>query len=239
MYPYLPPYQDTTSGRLQLMIYHRLLSSLLAPKSSPLATDFASMWKKAGVSPTAKFSPKFHEDTELPGEVTCLENLVGMWYNSVEMLSARSVDPELTIEWRTVDRDTSSREVKVEEAAVPEEPVVAEVADSDAKVEVPLQTTEATAVAQDDIAEVVMETDAQNGGGGGGSATATVLVKETNGKGAESSEDLHRHRSIVIGTTTFLQEDDVLDRHLSDILELWNGKRQPRGVDIELTRRCK
>ncbi|KAI0785426.1 hypothetical protein BC629DRAFT_1256369, partial [Irpex lacteus] len=54
----------------------------------------------------------------------------------------------------------------------------------------------------------------------------------------ESSEELHRHRSVVIGTTTFLQEDDVLDRHLSDILELWNGKRQPRGVDIELTRRC-
>lgn len=194
------------------------------------------MWKKAGVSPNAKFSPKFHEDTELPGEVTCLEDLVAMWYNSVEMLSARSVDPELTIEWRTVDRDTSSRESKAEEAAVPEETVVADVVDSaSVKVEVPLQTTEATAVAQDDIAEVVMETDAPNGTG----ATATVIMKETNGKGAETSEDLHRHRSIVIGTTTFLQEDDVLDRHLSDILELWNGKRQPRGVDIELTRRCK
>ena len=47
-----------------------------------------------------------------------------------------------------------------------------------------------------------------------------------------------RERSRVLGTKEFFVDDDRLDAHISSILDLWYGKRQPVGVEAALTRRC-
>ncbi|PSS36800.1 hypothetical protein PHLCEN_2v1344 [Hermanssonia centrifuga] len=45
-------------------------------------------------------------------------------------------------------------------------------------------------------------------------------------------------QSTVIGTKTFQLDDVLLDDYLTNVLDWWHGRRAPRGVDIELTKRC-
>ncbi|PCH34271.1 hypothetical protein WOLCODRAFT_15220 [Wolfiporia cocos MD-104 SS10] len=42
----------------------------------------------------------------------------------------------------------------------------------------------------------------------------------------------------IIGRKEFVVDDDFLDGYLDNILDWWHGRRPPRGVDVELTRRC-
>ncbi|KAK7058517.1 hypothetical protein VNI00_002151 [Paramarasmius palmivorus] len=46
------------------------------------------------------------------------------------------------------------------------------------------------------------------------------------------------HDSAIIGTKTFRYDAIFLDRHLRDVLDYWEGRREPRGVTIEESRRC-
>ena len=55
---------------------------------------------------------------------------------------------------------------------------------------------------------------------------------------ADSNNADVRQRSTVIGTKRFEVDSDALDAYLSSVLKLWYGKRSPKGVDVELTRRC-
>lgn len=50
-------------------------------------------------------------------------------------------------------------------------------------------------------------------------------------------EDVQR-QSLIIGKVHFDVDNNLLDDYLSSILEFWYGKRPPKGVDVELTRRC-
>lgn len=47
-----------------------------------------------------------------------------------------------------------------------------------------------------------------------------------------------RPESDIIGTKTFAADDALLDAHLTDVLEWWHGVRPPRGVEVNLARRC-
>ncbi|KAJ7597432.1 exonuclease V [Mycena floridula] len=42
----------------------------------------------------------------------------------------------------------------------------------------------------------------------------------------------------VLGTKEFLFDGQLLDRHLVDVFQWWNGERRSRGVPIQHTRRC-
>ena len=100
--PGLPPGEDTLPARLQLMLYYRLLFNVLtaAPRY------FEDIWVRASVSPREEFSAKFVQDAQLdtlgaPGSVRTLNDLVRVWFNSVNALHVHGIDPVLTVEYRS------------------------------------------------------------------------------------------------------------------------------------------
>lgn len=102
----MPRDSDTLPARLQLMLYHKLLSNLLAAPPSPRALDFNSLWTRLGISPTEQFSPTFVKTAGLDQlgsvqEVQCLRDLVKVWRHSVDALHVTDVNTELTVEYRS------------------------------------------------------------------------------------------------------------------------------------------
>ncbi|KAM5535890.1 hypothetical protein V8D89_010508 [Ganoderma adspersum] len=121
--PTLPPEEDTFAGRVQLMLYHRLLSNALSSAQPDIASsrplDFDAFWRKASVDPTRRFSDTFLLQAGLPdvrrtpqeGEtlesaaidlsgIHCLNDLTRAWHHTVEALNAVRVDNVLTIVYR-------------------------------------------------------------------------------------------------------------------------------------------
>ncbi|KAI0094387.1 exonuclease V a 5' deoxyribonuclease-domain-containing protein [Irpex rosettiformis] len=245
MHPCIPPDSDTLGGRLQLMVYHHLLSALVAPRGTPLALNFTKIWKMGKVVSTKEFSEKFREDAALPDEVKCLDDLVAMWYNVVEMLSVKRVSSRLSIEWRVLEsRLYPKRWEGGKKGGDEDEAEVAEVLKMlDEKVKssqarsLPLQGPEVEEITKDEIVDGVGVKGVQKGkkkakGKGKGKG------KSVESSSSDSDEDLGQHKSVKFGTTEFEQDSQQLNDHLRDILMLWNGQRQPRGVDVTLTRRC-
>ncbi|KAF8808066.1 hypothetical protein BYT27DRAFT_7256589 [Phlegmacium glaucopus] len=81
-YRTVPPHHDTLSGRLQLMLYRRLLSKLVA-KSPPY--DFGPLWKRLGVESSSRFPAKFLVQANLISgntefQMTCLDDVVTSWH---------------------------------------------------------------------------------------------------------------------------------------------------------------
>lgn len=111
--PSLPPDEDTYASRLQLMLYHRLLSNVLStadssiPSTDPL--DFALLWDRADVDPSKRFSDTFlhqaglasatEHDPSLP-EMSCLHDLTAAWRRAVLPLNVAEVDRTLTLVYR-------------------------------------------------------------------------------------------------------------------------------------------
>ena len=108
-----PPEEDTLGSRVQLMLYHRLLSNALSsykkviPSSDPL--DFDALWQKAEVDPGSMFSPSFlrrshfskiQVDAEEAYSSRCLDDLVEVWHRTVESFDVVGVDKTLTLLYR-------------------------------------------------------------------------------------------------------------------------------------------
>ena len=90
------------SGRLQLMIYRRLLCELLATNPP---YDFTSLWEKLGLNSTAPFPTKFLVQAQLIQEdagfhTTCLNDLVDLWHNAVKDSNIIGVDSNLELVYR-------------------------------------------------------------------------------------------------------------------------------------------
>lgn len=99
---YLPTEPDMYSGRLQLMIYRRLLSQLL--ETNP-PYDFTTIWRKVDVDPSAIFPTKFLVQAQLIQESdgfqsSCLNDLVNMWHEEVKSLNIQGVDTNLELVYR-------------------------------------------------------------------------------------------------------------------------------------------
>ena len=43
----------------------------------------------------------------------------------------------------------------------------------------------------------------------------------------------------VVGTKTFVYDEQFLEDYLTSVMQYWRGERLPRGVNIALTRRCR
>ncbi|EIW59588.1 uncharacterized protein TRAVEDRAFT_71603 [Trametes versicolor FP-101664 SS1] len=124
--PALPPDEDTLASRVQLMLYHRLLSNLLAPSApfvqAPTPLDFAALWTRVGVDPARRFSDGFLTQAGLapeavtqdtPTEATdtatqssadslsCLNDLTVAWAHAVEALNVVTVHNTLTLVYRS------------------------------------------------------------------------------------------------------------------------------------------
>ncbi|EKM61528.1 uncharacterized protein PHACADRAFT_248200 [Phanerochaete carnosa HHB-10118-sp] len=108
--PTLPPEEDMLPARLQLMFYHRLLSSATAkPATSAHGVGFDTVWAQLNLSPIRPFSKQFTEEAGLDdNDVKCLVDVVRMWQNTVEMLHIKGVDDTLTIIYRTQARRRKS-----------------------------------------------------------------------------------------------------------------------------------
>lgn len=53
-----------------------------------------------------------------------------------------------------------------------------------------------------------------------------------------SSEEYESDSSSIIGITQFQFDAAVLDSYLEAALDFWEGRREPRGVELEETWKC-
>ncbi|CAA7264816.1 unnamed protein product [Cyclocybe aegerita] len=98
----IPLDQDTLSGRLQLMIYRRLLSQLL---STDPPYDFNPIWKKLELDPEEVFPTKFLVQSRLIEsndgfKTACLNDLVDMWHRQVKEADLAGVSMQLELVYR-------------------------------------------------------------------------------------------------------------------------------------------
>jgi exonuclease V len=103
---YIPPDEESLSPRLQLMLYHRMLSSVLAPETF----DFEVLWERLNLDPTKPFSDRFLQDLKWGNRMNndChvdLNCLVAEWTSTVHSERTRGsrltgVSPELQIVYR-------------------------------------------------------------------------------------------------------------------------------------------
>ncbi|KAF9074927.1 exonuclease V a 5' deoxyribonuclease-domain-containing protein [Rhodocollybia butyracea] len=94
----LPRDEDTCSSRLQLMLYHRLLTGLISTTNT---FDFTFFWQKLGLDPTALFSQSFLTQALLMEEVNCLRSLVDLWHLAVARLNGAKVHSTLQLVYRS------------------------------------------------------------------------------------------------------------------------------------------
>jgi exonuclease V len=98
----IPPHDDTLSGRLQLMLYRRLLSQLVA--TSPLY-DFKPLWKRLRVKSSSRLPTKFLVQTNLISDntdvqTTCLDDVVTSWHEFVKEANFQGVNENLELLYR-------------------------------------------------------------------------------------------------------------------------------------------
>ncbi|KAF8899111.1 exonuclease V [Infundibulicybe gibba] len=197
----LPSHDDTLSSRLQLMLYHRLLSDLITT-SPPF--DFPSLWKRLGLDSSRVFSDRFIEqaglsiDNERP-PTACLDSLVTSWVNLILDMKCPSVSNHLQLVYRL---QPNSGQWKRE--------------------------SKRTGTLRSP-SNVIMSQEERD--------LATAI--EASLMDARQPSDLApKDTARVIGTKEFTFNRDLLDHHISDILDWWHGRRKPRGVRLEHCGRC-
>lgn len=96
----LPDDVDTKSSRLQLMLYHRLLSTLISNDF-----DFESLWKRLNLNPQMQFSARFQAQSGLifasdDSRMNCLDGLVQLWSSNARLLNIDGIDRTLVLVYR-------------------------------------------------------------------------------------------------------------------------------------------
>ena len=119
-HPSVPPHHDTLSGRLQLMLYRRLLSQLVA--KSPLY-DFRPLWKRLGLKSSSRLPTKFlvqanliSDNTDL--QTTSLDDVVTSWHELVKEANVQGVNENLELVYRL--RPPPDRKQKSKAISFPE-----------------------------------------------------------------------------------------------------------------------
>jgi len=116
---YLPSDPDTYSGRMQLMVYRKLLSELVATNPP---YNFNPLWTKLRLDSSAIFPTKFLVQAQLiqrtppEFETTCLDDLVRSWHKLVQQSNIQGVDPQLELIYRLrppPDRKEKGRAVEI------------------------------------------------------------------------------------------------------------------------------
>lgn len=274
----LPPAEDTLSARLQLMLYHRLLSSLLQPAApfaptarkppgSPPHVDFAAVWTRLGLDARKPFSARFVRDAGLaPG--ACLADLVQTWHHTAAALDVGGVDRTLTLVYRL--QPAAARQIRERERAEREGAELARAIEASLNA-----APRAWAGGDEDLARAIEASMREAEGKEGsvasiGGALPDVLApsaeeldgvqdtvphapvtvhegaaRDASRDGSEDEEDEVQITAAeldvearILGLKEFAADDQALDSYLDSVLQWWLGERPPKGVDIELTRRC-
>ncbi|KAJ3922231.1 exonuclease V [Lentinula edodes] len=230
----LPGDEDTLPSRFQLMLYHRMLTKLMATTD---AFDFSSFWQKLKLDDVASFSHTFLAQTLLTSETNCLHHLTDLWHIAVSRLNGAKIDSTLQLVYRLQPNRqrsfrksqkgsfTSSRE-EIEIAKAIEDTLAHSVTDP----EVGSSVTEQEKNFVDDP-ELLW-------------ALEQSLLTRLKHNGLDSTDNATQHQSFgnhhsdIIGTKEFEFDAKCLDEYLEDILKWWNGDRKPRGVSLEQSGRC-
>lgn len=117
----MPSEDDTYSGRMQLMVYRRLLSQLVAINPP---YDFRPLWNKLHLDSTQVFPTKFLVQAQLIQEsasvefpATCLDDLAESWQKLVRESGVRGVSTELELVYRLRPSENAQGKVKAESEA--------------------------------------------------------------------------------------------------------------------------
>lgn len=261
----LPSDDDALSSRMQLMLYHHLLSKLLSPTFS-----FSTFWEKVHVDPFAQFSEKFLLETglarETDGKVVlgypeCLDDLVDLWRSTVNAFRLQAVSPTLEIAYRIRPKrgaasKLSRRNVLDYFAAADQEE-----RDFQRAIAESLRDEGGAALASDRTSLASPRSPSPRGAeqlsdmpptrwyarsGQSDSASTQSVAARLIGEGSTAklgppdsqASTSQPESSNVIGRKTFVYDEAALQAHVRDVLRWWRGERPPRGVEVEHSRRC-
>ncbi|KAJ3908965.1 exonuclease V [Lentinula edodes] len=259
----LPGDEDTLPSRFQLMLYHRMLTKLMATTD---AFDFSSFWQKLKLDDVASFSHTFLAQTLLTSETNCLHHLTDLWHIAVSRLNGAKIDSTLQLVYRLQpNRQRSFRKSQKGSFTSSREEIEIAKAIEDSMRDFQLKSKDEQQLAQA-LAHSVTDPEV------GSSVTEQEknlvddpellwaleqsLLTRLNDNGLDStaqSQDIQRpspidnatqhqsfgnHHSDIIGTKEFEFDAKCLDEYLEDILKWWNGDRKPRGVSLEQSGRC-
>ncbi|PBL00713.1 hypothetical protein ARMGADRAFT_391523 [Armillaria gallica] len=226
---YLPSDEDTLPSRLQLMLYHRLLSSLI---STETPFDFTRFWEQINVDPARQFSERFLTQaggTSHPA-FTCLDDLTTLWRNTTSELDIPGIDPCLQLIYRR--QEPLGTKEDITSAGPQPDPSISQLLSGTLNGIFDLGAEEGSA----ELLWALQESKLMylnNISGKGGSNDAIPQLFEPS---ASTSKVVDLYR--VIGTKEFNLDDDFLDDYLTSVLDWWMGRRAPRGVSETQTRRC-
>lgn len=228
----LPRDEDTLSSRLQVMLYHRLLSDLVT-LNPPY--DFPALWKKLGLRSAQNFSTAFLVEAKLIShsddfQVVCLDDLATSWHNLVACSNISSVDPTSELVYR-LQPESGKGKGKMRTPAVSQsdgyDNNVAKVENTSGNV--------GTSALADDPGDLALQWAIQRSFDRSDTSDSRI--------GEKSNVQLHELKNEIdqfkiIGRKKVSYDGSFLDNHITDIFRWWSGLRKPRGVPIELVRRC-
>jgi len=254
----LPSDDDSLPAKLQLMLYHRLLSSLLSHEGF----DFSAFWRRLNLSPGRPFSTKFVRDIqqgsflgdEYSHQGTAEVNLVRMvelWQatvNEARNLGLNNVAPHLQISYRSVSYKRRKKRAPKKTRLTAQDQEELDLARA-----IQESLKDARSVEAIDLPEpvVVVPTEEPEGmatpriGSPNPDAFPTsslrqsgpTCVIEQDDEG-DSTDQEPETQSSFLGTRDFDIDDALLDGYLADVLQWWHGQREPRGVEIAHVSRC-
>ena len=259
----LPSDDDAYSSRMQLMLYHHLLTALLAP-----TFPFHTFWEKIRVDPFAELSDAFllqcglaiqSDGMVVQKHLSDLNDLTKLWHATVRSMHVCGLSPTLEIVYRTQPKrskkdDFAAAEREAREVA---RAIASSMRESD------LDSDLERAIAES-LRDMVPATDTDVGGNAQASATEQPSEKThalwyaSEGSKAMGSAWPKEVPSIpqeprssserdpppppegprIIGRKRFAFDGDAMNAHVQNVMQWWRGERTPQGVDIEHVHRC-
>ncbi|PPQ64073.1 hypothetical protein CVT24_008886 [Panaeolus cyanescens] len=241
----IPSDEDAYSGKMQLMLYRRLLQDLIS--TSP-PYNFNLLWQKVGVNASAQFPEKFSLQTG--DSSSCLNDLVEKWCRVVAASNVTAIDPTLELVYRL--RTSAHRQ----------KPIV-QVPRGDPEDE---DLARAILASLADIPNGVFSRNMVTEDSGSGSHTGLGVNSNSNQDESDSALQWALAQSIkdisdptifqtsaddapgesklqpdgdgIIGAKRFLHNDQELDGYIGNVLRWWRGERKAKGVDLKYTYRC-
>ncbi|KAJ2932816.1 hypothetical protein H1R20_g4269, partial [Candolleomyces eurysporus] len=241
----MPPEEDTNGSRLQVMLYHRLLSELISTEKS---FDFVALWDRLGIDSQVEFSTGFLVQAGLLDHnngfsVINLDGLVDSWRRTLEASSIVDVDPNLQLVYRLQPRPSDNSNGKGKERAsfAPNESqlynaearyIATQIRNSLLNGQEGLAEGPSMAGGQQEEQELDLELQ---------KVLYQSLVPQLPGVEEPPAEepvetDIHGYK--IIGRKNFVYDDVMLKTHLQSVFEFWRCERNPVGVPLQLARRC-
>ena len=252
-----------------MLYHRLLSGIIQPPSDPDHHLDFDVFWLRVGVDPYEPFSDRFCEQTGLSSSSVvshtpdqqesitdnkdakqtqfCLNMLVDVWKKYLFIFGITSVDPTLTLNYRKREtsrrkkrrrtNDGKGRAVDSREENEIERAIIASLVQ--AEYEDPA-LAHALAESLRDIQAEGNPVPEQAPVQPAGSPSKRDAESDPDQPDANSDSRAEEEKgSELIGSTSFMMDDTILDSRLKKSLEWWHGIRQPEGVELEDTARCK